>query len=181
MFWQILPSIVLYVWFLQGFDLCTINLLRRMRLFEEILLPSLGLIKHFYYVINLLYYEHWTVKRKYISYIAVTLKVIKSSKRKMTTLAHDVCDVHGASSLYIKTCWQKFFYILHTHIYTYRIFPTGGIEGTPQQIFSHPPLFLHHKNFIQPNKKIKVSLLAVVITLVPFLFYFHTLLTHNSC
>ena len=34
----------------------------------------------------------------------------------MATLAHDVYDVHGASSLYIKTCWQNL----------YRVFPTGG-------------------------------------------------------
>ena len=151
MFWQILPSIVLYVWFLQGFDLCTINLLRRMRLFEEILLPSLGLIKHFYYVINLLYYEHWTVKRKYISYIAVTLKVIKSCKIKMTILAHDVCDVHGASLLYIKTCWQKFLYIyIYIYIHIHIGFTLLGgweeppnkyvlIPRSPHQIFINSP------------------------------------------
>ena len=39
----------------------------------------------------------------------------KSCRNKMVTLAHDVCDVHGAFSLYIKTCWQSL----------YRVFPTG--------------------------------------------------------
>ena len=43
-------------------------------------------------------------------------KVLKSCKSKMATLEHDVCDVHGSSLLYIKTCWQ----IL------YRVIPTGG-------------------------------------------------------
>ena len=36
--------------------------------------------------------------------------MIKSSRSKMATLAYDVCYVHGASSLYIKTCWQSFPY-----------------------------------------------------------------------
>ena len=38
----------------------------------------------------------------------------------MATLAHDVCDVHRASLLYIKTCWQSL----------YEVFPTGG-WGSP--------------------------------------------------
>ena len=66
----------------------------------------LGLIKHVHDMINLFYYEHWTDKLKYIPYISVTHKVLKSSRSKMATLAH-VCDVHGASSLYIKTCWES--------------------------------------------------------------------------
>ena len=32
----------------------------------------------------------------------MTHKVLKSCRSKMATLAHDVCDVHGASTLYIK-------------------------------------------------------------------------------
>ena len=75
-----------------------------MRLLREKLLPSLGLIKHIHDEINLLNYEHLTDKRKYITYISVTSKVLKSSRSKMVTLAQDVCDVHGASSLYIKSC-----------------------------------------------------------------------------
>ena len=47
----------------------------------------------------------------------------KSSRNKMVTLAHDVCDVHGAFSLYIKTCWQSL----------YRVFPTGGMGESPHQ------------------------------------------------
>ena len=49
--------------------------------------------------------------------------MLKSCRSKIATLAHDVCDVHRASSLYIKTCWQS----LH------RIFPTGGIGESPHQ------------------------------------------------
>ena len=54
----------------------------------------------------------------------------------MVTLAHDVCNVYGASSLYIKTCWQ----IL------YSVFPTGGTEESPHQpkrwsFTSSPPNF----------------------------------------
>ena len=85
-----------------------------MRLFWEIILPSLGLIKHVHDVINLLYYEHWTDKWIYIPYISVTHKVLKSCRSKMTTLANDVCDVLGASSLQIKTCWQNPF--IHTYV-----------------------------------------------------------------
>ena len=75
----------------------------------EILLPSLGLIKHIHDMINLLYYVHRTEKRKYIPYISVTHKVLKSCKSKMATLAHDVCDVHGASSLYKKPVGEVVF------------------------------------------------------------------------
>ena len=57
----------------------------------EILLP--------YDMINLLYYRHWTDKQKYIPYISVTYKVLKSCRSKMATWAHDVYDLHEASSL----------------------------------------------------------------------------------
>ena len=86
----------------------------------EILL-SLGLIKHVHDVINFLYYKHWTEKWKYIPYISVTHKVLKSCRSKMATLAHDVCNVHGASSLFIKTFWQSL----------YRVFPTKGMGESP--------------------------------------------------
>ena len=75
----------------------------------------------------------------------------------MATLEHDVCDVHGAFSLYIKTCWQSL----------YRVFPTGGM-GSPlfNQKFAHSPpphqIFISsHQKSSQPNKKIKTSFLAV--------------------
>ena len=84
----------------------------------------------------------------------------------MATLAHDVCDVHGAFSLYIKTCWQSL----------YRVFPTGG-WGSPStnKKFAHllPPhqIFIpSYQKLIQPNEKIKTLFLVVVIAPVPFLF-----------
>ena len=82
-------------------------------------------------------------------YISVTHKVLKSCRSKMATLAHDVCDVHGASSLYIK----KFFYI-YIYIYIY--------------IFSHLPL--PTKSQFNPIKKIKTLFFSLVIAPVPILF-----------
>ena len=82
----------------------------------------------------------------------------------MTTLEHDVYDVHGASSLYIKTCWQGL----------YRVFPTGGMGESPHQTNSahlpHQIFIPSHQKSIQPNKKIKTSFLVVVIAPIPFLF-----------
>ena len=49
--------------------------------------------------------------------------MFKSCRSKVATLEHDVYDVHGASSLYIKTCWQGL----------YRVFPTGGMGECPLQ------------------------------------------------
>ena len=48
----------------------------------------------------------------------MTHKVLKSCRSKIVTLEHGVSDVHGASSLYIKTC-------------LYRVFPTGGMGKFP--------------------------------------------------
>ena len=60
----------------------------------------------------------------------MTHEVLKSCRSKMTALAHDVCDVHRASSLCIKTCWQSL----------YRIFPTGGKSPpSPPKFYSLPP------------------------------------------
>ena len=90
----------------------------------------------------------------------------KSSRNKMVTLAHDVCDVHGAFSLYIKTCWQSL----------YRVFPIEGMGESHNQpkicsfTPSPPNFFPSHQKSIQPNKKIKTSFLAVAIAPVPFLF-----------
>ena len=53
----------------------------------------------------------------------MTHKVLKSCRNKMATLAHDVCDVHGAALLYIKTCWQGL----------YRVFATGRMGESPHQ------------------------------------------------
>ena len=64
-----------------------------------------------------------TLNTQYIPYISVTHKVLKSCRSKMATLAHDVCDVHGAFLLYVKTCWQSL----------YRVFPTGGMGESPHQ------------------------------------------------
>ena len=78
--------------------------------------------KYVHDVICFLYYEYWTNKWKYIPYISVTHKVLKFCRSKTATLAPDVCDVHGASSLYTNTCWQKFFYIcicIYIYVYAY--------------------------------------------------------------
>ena len=56
-------------------------------------------------------------------YISVTHKVPKSCINKVATLAHDVFDVHGAFSLYIKTWWQSL----------YTVFPTWGMGESPDQ------------------------------------------------
>ena len=106
MFWKILPSI----------SLCLV--FRRIWPIHD--------------MINLLYYGQWTDKRKYIPYISVTHKVLKSCGSKMATWAH-VCDVHGASSLYKKTCrWSSFIYMYNIH---------GGSPPNQPKICSppHPP------------------------------------------
>ena len=81
----------------------------------------------------------------------------------MATLAHDVCDVHGASTLHIKHV---------SKVYT-GFSLLGWRSPTTNQKFAHSPL--PHQIFIpfdqksiQPNKKIKASILAVVIAPVPF-------------
>ena len=93
----------------------------------------------------------------------MTYKVLKSCRSKIATLAHNVCDVHGGSSLYIKTYWQSLC----------RVFPTGG---KPKQKFAHSPpthqIFIpSYQKSIQLNKKLKTSFLVVVTApAVPFLF-----------
>ena len=83
----------------------------------------------------------------------------------MATLAHDVCDVHGASSLYIKTCWQSL----------YRVFPTGRMGQSPhhkkKKKFAHSPpphqIFISsHQKSIQPNEKIKGSFSCTIFALI---------------
>ena len=93
MFWQILPSISLYVWFLKGFDLYYIYII----LYIYIYIYIVFIIVFIYCITNT---KHWTDKWKYIPYIFVTHKVLKSCRIKMATLAHDVCDIY----IYIYMC-----------------------------------------------------------------------------
>ena len=69
----------------------------------------------------------------------------------MATLPHDVSDMHGASSLYIKTCWQSYTGFL--------LLEWWGIPPTNQK-FAHAPspyqiFILYHQESIQPNKEKK--------------------------
>ena len=83
----------------------------------------------------------------------------------MANLAHDVCDVHGASSSYIKTCWQSLC----------KVFPIGAWGSPPfnkkfaRSTFPTKFLFPPTKIQFKTIKKIKIFL-AVVIVCVPFLF-----------
>ena len=115
----------------------------------------------------------------------MTHKVLKSCRNKMATLPHehDVCDVQGASSLYIKTWWQSCIYV---YIYIYLVFPNGGMVGIPLPdknlfILPLPTEFLFPPTKSQFNPIKKTSFLSAVIAPVPFLFYFHTLSKHRSC
>ena len=104
---------------------------------------------------NLLYYKHWTDKWKYILYISVTHKVFKSCRSEMATWTHDVCDVLGASSLCIKTCWQSsFIYMYNTYIWV--ILTRQKFSQTPPPGKIHPP----------PKKK-KIFLFPPHQTLIP--------------
>ena len=133
-------TLSLYVWFLEGFDILHTYILYvyiiythyiyiiidlshheqvcLMRLFQEIPLVLFGLIKLVHNVINLLYYKHSREKWKYIPYISVPHKVLKSFRSKMATSTHDICNEHGASSTYKKTCWQSSF----IYVYVYYIY-----------------------------------------------------------
>ena len=129
-----------------------------------IFLEAVSMKKSTFY--DLLFYErysferyvfhHWTwlnvfMMWKYTPYISVTHKVLKSCRSKMATLAHDVCDVHGASLLYIKTYWQGL----------YRVCPTGRMGESPtNKKFTHSPppyqiCIPSHRKLIQPNEKNK--------------------------
>ena len=93
----------------------------------------------------------------------MTCKVLKSCTSKMATLAHDVYDVRGACSLYIKTCGQSSFtYVYRVYMYICtQGFPYGGDgRSTPHEteIFSSspsPPNFysLPTKSQFNPIKK----------------------------
>ena len=86
-----------------------------------------------------------------MTYISVTHKVLKPCRNKMATVEHDVCHVHGASSLYIKTCLQSFS----------RFSLLGGWGSPPtNQKFAHSPppneIFIpSHQKSSQPKKKNK--------------------------
>ena len=123
--------------------------------------------KYVHDVICFLYYEYWTNKWKYIPYISVTHKVLKFCRSKTATLAPDVCDVHGASSLYTKTCWQKFFYIciciyiymyMHIYIYVYIYIIQGFPYWGNGQRFAHSPKICSlpppYQNFIPSLPKV---------------------------
>ena len=98
----------------------------------------------------------------YTRYICDT-QVLKSCRSNMATLGHDVCNVHGASSLYKKTCWQGLD----------RVFPIGGMGKSPPPtknllISPLPTTFLFPPTEGQFN--LIKTFLAVVIVPVPFLF-----------
>ena len=117
-FWEILPSISLYVWFLEGFDhIWYILHIYTTIFFRQKQVCSMMFNERNYCITN----TEQTSENIY--HIYLTHKVLKSCRNKMTTLAHDVCDVHGGSSLYIKTCWQSL----------YKVFLTGGIDDSFHQ------------------------------------------------
>ena len=129
-----------------------------MRLFWEILLPSLGLIKHD--VINLLCYEHWKDKRKYIHICHIYLwhkKCPNLGRSKaddviyIFTYMNSWPDTHSVraserNSLVVGSnpaIYNIYIYIyiyihVYTYIYTCQSFPgvTEGIRGVP----TSPPL-----------------------------------------
>ena len=73
-------------------------------------------------------------QKKIYTIISVTHKVLKSCRSMVATLAHDVCDVHVASYLYVKTCPPTNKKFAHS--------------SPPHQIF-----IPYHPKSIQPNKK----------------------------
>ena len=150
-------------------------------------------------MINLLYYEHWSDKWKYILYISVTHKVLKSCRSKMSTLAHDVCDVHGASSLYMKTCWQSsLIYVItyiYIYIYIYMVYIYTGFSllgrwgespypatnllipsSSPPNFYSLPP---KDNSTQQKNKKVIFSCSHCSCTI--FVWISYSFLKHRSC
>ena len=75
----------------------------------------LNIFMMFILMINLLYHGHWTDDRKYIPYISVTHKVLKSCRIKAATWGH---DVYEAFSLYKKTCrWNVSYICICIYIY----------------------------------------------------------------
>ena len=125
-FWEILPSISLYVWFLEGFDhIWYILHIYTTIFFRQKQVCSMMFNERNYCITN----TEQTSENIY--HIYLTHKVLKSCRNKMTTLAHDVCDVHGGSSLYIKTYMQSLC----------RVFPTGEMGYSPppnKSLLIHP-------------------------------------------
>ena len=73
----------------------------------------------------------------------MTHKVLKSCRSKMSTLAHDVCDMHGASSLYIsKNLLAKF-------MQGFPFLGDGGVPPLTKNLLIHPLLT---KLFFPPTK-----------------------------
>ena len=128
MFWQVWPFISICVWFLEGFDLyipTSPEEVCLMRLFWEILIPSMGMIKHD--VINMLYYKHWKDKQIYIyiyiyiyiPYISVAQKMPKSCRCKIATLGHMIYLMYTELLHVYSNLLAKFFYICICTIYIY--------------------------------------------------------------
>ena len=99
----------------------------------------------------------------------------------MVTLAHDICDVHGVSSLYIKPCLQSsFIYMYNMYMYNihiYKVFLTGAMGECPPPAKNLliPPspanfYYLPTKSQFNLINKIKTSFLAVVIAAVATIF-----------
>ena len=96
-----------------------------------------------------IYIDKW----KYIPYISVTHKVLKSCRSKMATLAHDLCDVHGASSLYIyKNLLAKF-------IQGFPYWGDGGVPPLTKNLLIH----LLPTKFLFPPTKSQFNLIKKVI------------------
>ena len=93
----------------------------------------------------------------------MTHKVLKSCRSKIANLAHDVCDVCGACTLYIKNILAKF-------IQGFPYYDDGGVPPPTKNFLIQPLptrfLFPPTKSQLNPIKKI--SFLAVVTAPVPF-------------
>ena len=81
----------------------------------------------------------------------------------MATFGHDVCDVHGVSSLYKKTYWQDL----------YRVFFPRGMRESPRptkNLLIHPLPTTFLFPFTKSQFNLLKTLLAAVIVPVQFLF-----------
>ena len=147
-----------------------------MRLFWEILIPSLGMIKHD--VINMLYYKHWKDEQIYIyiyiPYTSVAQKMPKSFRCKIATLGHMMYLMYTELLHVYSNLLANFFvyaYVQYIYIYTYicvyiyiyikymQGFPywvDGGSLPHQPKIRSSPQknksLFSPHQKSIPPTK-----------------------------
>ena len=133
---------------------------------------SLGLVKHTHDVINLLYYEHWTDKWKFIPYLWHT---------KYSNLAEDghlgtwYMWCTGSFFIVNKSLLAKFFHICICIIHIWvslacrKVCSRSTWKNSPRPNFYSLPTnsqFSLNKSY-NPTK---TSFLAVVIALVAFLF-----------